>query len=647
MVVKRAHPTGPASNAQKSRQTVSKSQRSHGADVAKLTQAGNKRKFSNDRASSVHKKMGKFDAKKRHADANQTNVEKNDELSRQINLTMSKVLKKSQKAAERKEHVVELGVLLKGRMLEVAMRHDSARAVQALYRYSDDETRTAIITALHEKLLVLCKSNYSSFLVAALVQFGNASHRIIILKAVKGQLSKLSTHASGARVVDAIMKYCDDAGTVLGMRNRLWDELYGTEMLLHRAKEGHSAAASKEAAAAAELDGKSPADLLSRMELKSRGRVILAVGKLVKKQADKGMLRYAYSQKLMNEYLLACCKTAENAEKVNEDGDVVASETGTGLDAVRAMAPIVREATLAMASSQLGVDSVVLCIVHADAKERKKLLKALKQHVPALAIHDFAYRILIACFQFVDDTVQLHKSLATELFSAPDSLLATILNKETPGANRVLLHLVAPTSKQYLTVKDKEVLAMVSSTSNKADDKRQAELMKNVRPMIEAFVNSNVEKLAPHKLGTDLVVETFSAFKSETLGEKLLELATTAIAVADDEMEVDEEGKEPLDDPIMHMLVKKCVVADKASEVEGSSQVDEKNVGVFAKALADALEPRMAELAQGNRTAFVLLALAENPASAAVVKKALKGKQTALAKLKDLKGTQLLLKAIK
>lgn len=102
--------------------------------------------------------------------------------------------------------------------------------------------------------------------------------------------------------------------------------------------------------------------------------------------------------------------------------------------------------------SREGAKVVCHCLGHSLPKARKAIVKSMKSYVLKIAMEQHGHVVLLRVFDVMDDTVFVSKTIISEL---KPHLLE--LSQDRFG-RVVLLHLIAPTSKRYLTAETLELL---------------------------------------------------------------------------------------------------------------------------------------------------------------------------------------------
>ncbi|KAG3121072.1 hypothetical protein PI124_g52 [Phytophthora idaei] len=481
--------------------------------------------------------------------------------------------------------VDELYTLVKGKIYDVAAKHDASRVIQSLMQHGKPEHRSQIVLEMKEHLIEVAKMQYGCFLVQKMVRYGSVADRAAIVKCLTGHVVQVGTHNIAANVLEYAQEYLKPSQlTALKL------EFYGREFAYFQSESKRNLAD----IIAAHPDKK--ADVLKHLTT------------ILNRMVDKQLLGLAFVQSLLWEYMC-------NAEH----------------DDVMQMVANVRDASLALLATRNGARVVNKCISLGAAKDRKRIIKALKDKVLDACNHPSGYLVIMRIFDVVDDSVLVQKSILAEM---NDELLSIAMH---PSGRKILLQLLSPLNKKYLSADDLALLeppmlpspedpAVMVVNYKKDPDARREELLKGLLPKLEEMCAENAEALMRSKEGRDVIVEVAKRSESTELAD-----GVAAAVVA----EPSDEEVEPLhSDANGHYALRRLIKETS-----------------LAEPLLTAVEEQLPQWATSNRGSFVVLAFleAENaPKNAAkVVKKALKPVMGDLKKLADKqKGTKLLLEKL-
>lgn len=481
--------------------------------------------------------------------------------------------------------VEELFTLVKGKIYEVAAKHDASRVIQALLKYGAPAHRTQTVLELKDHIIDLSKMQYGCFLVQKMIKYGGTEDRATIVKQLTGQVVVVGTHNIAANVLEYAQEYLKPS-QLSGLKL----EFYGKEFAYFKAD-----------------NSKNLKDLLANHPTK-KTEILKNLTSILNRMVDKQLLGLAFVQSLLWEYF------------VNAD-----------FDDVMQMIPNVRDASLALLATRNGARVVNKCISYGSPKDRKRIIKCLKDKVMDACNHPSGYLVILRILDVVDDTVLVQKSILAEM----NDLLLSVAMHAT--GRKVLLQLLSPLNKKYMSPDDIELLAppMLPSPEDaskqvvnykKEPEARREELLKGLLPKLEEMCAENAAALIWSKDGRDVLVEVLKRSSSEELSSALVEAVLA---------EPTEEAQEPIySDAIAHVSLRRII---KETSV--------------AVPLLDAVKDQLSVWATSNRGSFVVLAFLESEHGAAnaktVVAKALKSELGSLKKLAATqKGTKLLLEKL-
>lgn len=362
----------------------------------------------------------------------------------------------------------------KGFVRELVFRHDSSRVVQTIFKYGSPSQRREITDALKGSYVDLARSSYGKYLLIKLLHYGSAAVRAQILNEMHGHFRSLMRHKEGAYVIeDAFRDY-----STAPQRRQILREFYGSEFALF-----------KDAA----KDKESLSDILAAKPDK-RPHLLRNLNQVITSAVQKGSIGFEIIHSAMLEYIRNIPVGSEERETFV---DLVADEIAE------------------MVHTNAGSQVASLVIAGATAKERKRLVKALKPFADKLAKDQYGNMVLTTLFSTVDDTKLITKSLGPTLLEHLGDLLVH------KYARRPFLYLVAGVSPRYFpALKERftEVDSVKEQTSKKPDDVRRAELLQFFAPhAIEHF-----PKLISDQLGIQFVGELLPSY--EDAREPLLTL---------------------------------------------------------------------------------------------------------------------------
>lgn len=482
--------------------------------------------------------------------------------------------------------------LLQGRVKSLAMKHDMCRTIQCCFKFGTAHMKATILSELEGELVGLAKGKYSCFMLVAFLRHGGAQERATVLKALQGHMTRLGTHNCAAHVVElAVQDTASDTKNIKAIRRRLFAEFYGERYRL-------SAAVTTKVEAAL---------LLNVVPEESRMQVLADVRRILQKQADKGLLRYAFAQRLLFEYV-------QSAEKGEAGVDA--------MTAIQPVVPLVYEASLAMVSTSAGAKALCRILAFAQAKDKRKVIKKWKGHTQNMAMHDNGYLVVLAALNMTDDTVLLRKSVVSDLLAmSQQKLLASVLDPTGIG-RKVILFVIAHPDRlpRYLSKDEREVIAPASGTAKKGEEQRKEEYRDGFKEVLVKLCEDNLLSMICDQKGVDVVFEVVARWTPTSITDSLAEL-------------VKEKGSEVLEQKYAQLLINRILQIESGKKERG-----------FAQRMLQIMKPNLDKWLGINRPAFVINALLEHSQVAEEVKDLLKPHKKNIQANEKLPASKVLLK---
>jgi pumilio family protein 6 len=316
--------------------------------------------------------------------------------------------------ARKQELVGEMLGLMRGRVMDVAMRHDTSRAVQGCLKHGTAAQKDEMCGELFGHVLELSKIKHGHQHVTKMLTYGSNDTRRKVAAELKGNIARLMTHALGALVVESGFTSAWSPGTCWG----LFQEMYGPEYVNFKM--------------GPDVKKRSMAGLLESNPSARKG-VLESVFFTLSRAVDKNLLSLSVIQRLLCEYMLAAPP-----------------------EAVVTVLAVVKDQLLSLVASKQGARAAALCFAYGTAKERKQMLKGLKGHMLDVACHLHGHMVLVAALSFADDT----KATYTAIFSELSPHLAYLACHKF--GKQVILALLAPSSPRYFDAYSLEMLKPVT-----------------------------------------------------------------------------------------------------------------------------------------------------------------------------------------
>ncbi|XP_034187161.2 pumilio and CPL domain-containing protein penguin [Osmia lignaria lignaria] len=462
---------------------------------------------------------------------------------------------------ERKKLIAKAHDLLKGNYNKVVLTHDMSRIVQWMYKYSDSKIRQNIFKELQPLLLSMIESKYAKNCIKIMLKYGSPEIRNEIISACYGNVVRLVSHSVSAPLMEDI--YSTRATDLEKMY--LKQEFYGD--MYKQAKD---------------KDVKTLSDVFeTAQDMKSATL-----------SAVKGNLMRILNKKLLNHTLVQCVLLEFLNNCTNEDRTE--------------MIVMLRSSIVELSQTKIGSKIAVICIWHGTNKDRKIMMKVLKEHVKSIAMSEHGYLILLALFDSVDDTVLMNKLILSEI---QKDLTDIALNDH---GKHIILYLISRRNSHYFPP---SIVSYLEQGDNNATSKKPADIReKELRDIISDPLLKAVTTNTATWMSTSCIAMVTLAILKVGTGEKLkqaLDSIATFITVKKSIIKDGNNEYKPIEHPGLHMMLKKLIQYDK--------ELQNKEETTFGEVLLPHLKGKTIERwIECNRGCFLLVLLLENETTSTV-----------------------------
>lgn len=482
----------------------------------------------------------------------------------------------------------EIWSLSKDCISDLVLKHDASRVVQTLVKYSNKERREQIVDSLKGKFYQLATSAYGKYLLVKLLHYGSKSSRQAIIDELHGNLRKLMRHREGAYVVeDLYVLYASHQ-----QKQQMIREFWGSEYAVFR-------------------DTHNDLTIEEVCESSTEKRSIIARNLLgtITASVEKGSTGFQILHAAMREFV-----KISNEKETSE------------------MIELLHEQFAELVHTPEGADVACTLIAKASAKERKQIIKTLKNHTESLIKNEHGNIVFITALLCVDDTVLMFKSFGP---SVKEHLAEFVVDKY---ARRPWLYVLVGLDGKYFApnvMSDlKRYIEMSKETSKKEESQRRRELLNKFAPMLIKCISENCADILTENLGCQFVSEVLI---SDSFYEQLNEKETKIFAEVIDNIitifkgDIAEEDH-PIQRPFSTRLLKGLIQGGKWNNKEKKIEPLQKVEGLgtdFAVRFYDEIidSSNIVEWANNPNSSFTLVAIFE----------ALKGKKEGTQFMKDLK----------
>ncbi|KAF8927565.1 armadillo-type protein [Dissophora ornata] len=470
--------------------------------------------------------------------------------------------------AERQAVMKDMMALITGKVQDIIFKHDMSRIIQSCLKHGNESQRNIIAGELVGHYLTLSKSMYGRFIVVKILHYCQ-KYREAIIKEFYGKVRQLIKHKEASSIIeDAYSIYANAA-----QRAALIQEFYGPEFRLFKIE-----------------DKKTLTEILEQNPAK-KDNIMKHLMETLTGCLEKGTVGFSIVHRGLLEYF----------EHADAKG-------------IQEMLEVMKEQAVEMLHTKEGAQVAMLCLLYATPKDRKAMLKTMKPFVVKICKEEHGHMVMLRMFDVVDDTVLMSKAILTEIIKEMEDIA-----KDKFG-RRVILYLLAGRSPKYISPQSIELLAkgdiVRANTSKKDAAIRSAELLNYISPALISLIATKTRSLTSEPLACQVVLETML----HATGDKAPAMDALLEMAAANPAESTSDEPNPLLTMPTDRLFKTLVQSDyKAPLAEPSLH--------FAKALLNKISPFIGfYVLEGGASAFVVLALLENPESAEETKKLLMSK---------------------
>lgn len=468
-----------------------------------------------------------------------------------------------------------------------AYAHDTSRVLQSCLKQASVEQREVIFNELKDDIVGLSKNQYSKNVVWKLLKYGSPSQRDHIIRQFAGVVPKLIRKPAPASIIEfAYNIYANK-----DQRNFLVHQLYGNSFNIAKSTES------------------STLEEVFQEQPEKKGVILKNFKQSLLPLINKQVISHTLVHRVFSEFFMHC-----------DTEDQLRTE----------MVELLRESVIHMVHTRDGAHVGMHCLWHGTAKDRKVIVKTMKEFISKLCQEEYGHLVVLAAFDCVDDTVFLNKALISQILK----LLPEIIGNKY--ARKVLIYLLTPRNKSHFLP---ETIAFLSKGDNNKHSKkpmetRHKELTECSSPSIVSYVKENLDTLVRDRSMFTLV-ETVIRYSPSNLTE-LMSALISLISVPFEAGKKSASGKmHIIEEPTGHLLIKHIVSLPK-----------EPDKAHFASMMLESIKPEtLCSWSSCNRGNQVLLSLLKSPdhASATAAKKLMKRHIGLLKENSHIKSTELIL----
>lgn len=420
---------------------------------------------------------------------------------------------------ERDKLVEELFAIIAGRVQDFVLKHDAVRVIQTAIKYANAERRRAIATELQGTYVRLAESRYAKFLIGKLIVHGESEIRDMVVPEFYGKVRRMINHPEASWILDDIYRQVATK-TQKAMLLREW---YGPDYVLLEGKDGD---------VTAELS------VILKDEPAKREPTLKYLLGMCNQLIQKQMTGFTMLHDAMLQYYLNISPGSEQATEFMEM--VKGDETG--------------DLSKNMAFTKSGARLLCLLLAYGSAKDRKHIIRALKDSTMLMCSDQHAHVVILAAYDLIDDTVLTSKTIFPELVGREDEKIAQNLlgHVNNLNARTTIRYLFEGMSKALFPASHStdidilnEIHKIRETTSKKDAQIRQRELAAAIAPLLLRAIARIPAEFVSTPFGCQFLAEVlFSA-----PGDKTEALKAVAGTAAGDPTAAPEKDEIGLDKP--------------------------------------------------------------------------------------------------
>ncbi|KAH8287069.1 hypothetical protein KR054_001747 [Drosophila jambulina] len=412
---------------------------------------------------------------------------------------------------------------------KVVKAHDTARVLQCMLKYASPALRAEISEQLLPFTVDMCQSKYAQFCVQRMLKYGAPATKTKLVDSLMGHVVRLAGHSIASSLLDTMYQSATPQQRI-HMRQEFYGDLY------RKAKDSSV---------------KTLSDTFKETT-NMKASILGSVKANLDHVANKQLVDSSLVHSVMLEYLRAC---DEDEEKLEET--------------VTAFAALVPH----MLSTKEGSEAGVICFYKSTPKNRRAIIKNIKEHLLKIATHEHGHVFLISLLNALDDTKATKKAIYDHLHGD----LRTLVGNQY--GRRVVQWLVAPGDTTCFHPKFIRLVDEGLAYGKKEKEVRRKEIFEQIEaPIAENIVEDPAFWLSNSHIGL-VTADVLNHLQGESY-EKAATALAKVIAQPEWRISADAAGPLPQDKKKAHNDVE-AIIAEatkqrkKLLQTEISSSEDE------------------------------------------------------------------------
>ncbi|EPS61931.1 hypothetical protein M569_12862, partial [Genlisea aurea] len=353
-----------------------------------------------EKAVVVDKKLSRSRSKEL-AEARKKKRRKHYTLEQELNKLWEKMRQRNIPKVDRSRLISETLNKMKGKISEIAGSHVSSRVLQTCVKHCTQDERDLVFMELRPNFISLARNTYAVHLITKMLDNASKEQLAEFISSLHGHVGALLRHMVGSLVIE----HAYNLGNAT-QKQAMLSELYSPELQLFK-----DLVTMKESRLQ---------DVITKLQL-SKPSVLRHMASILQPIVEKGILDHSIIHRALIEYLSIADQSSA--------ADIIQLLSG--------------ESLVRMIHTKDGYRLGVLCVRHGTPKERKKIIKGMKDHVNKIAQDKFGSLVLVCIFSIVDDTRLVSEIIIREL---EKNLKELLLDQ---SGRRPFLQLLHPDCPRY------------------------------------------------------------------------------------------------------------------------------------------------------------------------------------------------------
>ncbi|XP_055376660.1 protein penguin [Condylostylus longicornis] len=440
-------------------------------------------------------------------------------------------------------------------MQKFVLAHDTSRIIQCLFRYAPQKIRNIICSELLPITVSMMQSRYAHFCITTMLKYASEDAISQLIESLYGSVIKLCSHNIAGKIMDTIYFEKASKNQKICLRQEFYSDL------LVKMKD---------------LNVQKLNDAYNIVQ-NSKEFILENVKNKLTHLVNKNAMDNSLVHEILLEYIEEC---REGKSKENCD------------EFIKICIPVIPH----LVTTKNGAKSAIYIFWYSPTKERRAILKILKDHLLKICTHEHGHQLILAIVNGLDDTKAVKKLIIDPLMESFHEIL-------TNQYGRKVLHwLISPADKEIFHPNFINFLDNGLIYSKKDKKMRRNEIFEQIEQLILEKIKEN-PRICISNSSIGLLV---SAFLKEISGDKSREIfQLISMEISSPTWKVENCVEElAIEDTGMHHVLKKILKQDITRKEKGEATLAEE----LLKNLSD---NTIGLWIAKNRGCFVLILLFE------------------------------------